>query len=223
MESLICSFCLSVAARKIVWADPSLRYSRMLLGRFATNNNHCHFVIFCTTIFCLYTIICQLPHNRLSPSTKQAVALYTAICHLLHSHLTSTQLSPSAQSSVILRTATCSLLQILCHRLHNLDLLYNHLPPSIQPSVAFYAKSAVFPQPSVALCAAVCRLLLGHMPPSAKPFVAFFTVICRLHSHLSSSTQPYITFYRTICCHLHSHLSPSTRLSVAFYATTVVF
>ena len=27
MESLICNFCLSVAARKIVWADPSLRYT----------------------------------------------------------------------------------------------------------------------------------------------------------------------------------------------------
>ena len=33
MESLICSFYLSVAARKIVWADPYLRYTRMLLGR----------------------------------------------------------------------------------------------------------------------------------------------------------------------------------------------
>ena len=33
MESLICSFYLSVAARKFVCADPSLRYTRMLLGR----------------------------------------------------------------------------------------------------------------------------------------------------------------------------------------------
>ena len=33
MESLICNFYLSVAARKIIWADPSLRYTRMLLGR----------------------------------------------------------------------------------------------------------------------------------------------------------------------------------------------
>ena len=33
MESLICNFYLSVAARKIVRADPSLRYSGMLLGR----------------------------------------------------------------------------------------------------------------------------------------------------------------------------------------------
>ena len=32
VESWICSFYLSVAARKIVCADPSLRYSRMLLG-----------------------------------------------------------------------------------------------------------------------------------------------------------------------------------------------
>ena len=33
MESWICNFYLSVAARKIVWADPSLRYTSMLLGR----------------------------------------------------------------------------------------------------------------------------------------------------------------------------------------------
>ena len=33
MESLICNFYFSVVARTIVWADPSLRYTRMLLGR----------------------------------------------------------------------------------------------------------------------------------------------------------------------------------------------
>ena len=33
MESLVCNFYLSVAACKIVWADPSLRYTRMLLRR----------------------------------------------------------------------------------------------------------------------------------------------------------------------------------------------
>ena len=33
IESLINSFCLSVAARAVVWADPSLRYTSMLLGR----------------------------------------------------------------------------------------------------------------------------------------------------------------------------------------------
>ena len=33
MESLICNFYLSVAARQIVWAYPSLRYTSMLLGR----------------------------------------------------------------------------------------------------------------------------------------------------------------------------------------------
>ena len=37
IESLICSFYLSVAARKIVCADPSLRYTGMLLGRKASN------------------------------------------------------------------------------------------------------------------------------------------------------------------------------------------
>ena len=33
VESLICSFYLSVASRKIVWADPFLRYTSLLLGR----------------------------------------------------------------------------------------------------------------------------------------------------------------------------------------------
>ena len=33
MESLDCNFSLSVAARKIVWVDPSLRYTSILLGR----------------------------------------------------------------------------------------------------------------------------------------------------------------------------------------------
>ena len=33
MESWIYNFYLSVAARRIVWADPSLRYTYMLLGR----------------------------------------------------------------------------------------------------------------------------------------------------------------------------------------------
>ena len=37
MESWICNFYLTVAARKIVLADPSLRYTRMLLGRSETN------------------------------------------------------------------------------------------------------------------------------------------------------------------------------------------
>ena len=32
VESLICNFYLSVAARRIVWADSSLRYTHMLLG-----------------------------------------------------------------------------------------------------------------------------------------------------------------------------------------------
>ena len=38
VESLICNFYLSVAARKIVWADPSLRYTSLLLERQATTN-----------------------------------------------------------------------------------------------------------------------------------------------------------------------------------------
>ena len=37
VESLTCNFYLSVAARKIIWADPSLRYTSMLLGCKASN------------------------------------------------------------------------------------------------------------------------------------------------------------------------------------------
>ena len=33
MDSLVWNFYLSLAARKIVWADPSVRYTRILLGR----------------------------------------------------------------------------------------------------------------------------------------------------------------------------------------------
>ena len=37
VEHLICNFYVSVAARIIVWADPSLRYTGLLLGRWTTN------------------------------------------------------------------------------------------------------------------------------------------------------------------------------------------
>ena len=37
VERWICNFCLRVAARKIVWADPSPKYTSLLLGRSATN------------------------------------------------------------------------------------------------------------------------------------------------------------------------------------------
>ena len=33
VERVVCNLYLSVAARKIVWADPSLRYTSLLLGR----------------------------------------------------------------------------------------------------------------------------------------------------------------------------------------------
>ena len=42
MESLVCNFCLSVAARETVWAYPPLRYTSMLLGRSATNKQQLH-------------------------------------------------------------------------------------------------------------------------------------------------------------------------------------
>ena len=50
MESLIYNFCLSVAARNIVWLDPSLRCTRMLLGRYATNQQQ----FFLSVSICLY-------------------------------------------------------------------------------------------------------------------------------------------------------------------------
>ena len=46
VESLICNFYLSVAARKIVWADQSLRYTNMLLGREASKQQTNLFLCF---------------------------------------------------------------------------------------------------------------------------------------------------------------------------------
>ena len=37
VESLICNFCRSIATHILVWADPSLRYSSLLLGCLASN------------------------------------------------------------------------------------------------------------------------------------------------------------------------------------------
>ena len=37
VERLICNFCPSVTAHKVVWEDPSLRYISLLLGCWATN------------------------------------------------------------------------------------------------------------------------------------------------------------------------------------------
>ena len=37
IEEMVCNFSLSVAARTLVRADPSLRYTSILLGREATN------------------------------------------------------------------------------------------------------------------------------------------------------------------------------------------
>ena len=52
IESLVCNFCLSVAAHTLVWADPSLRYTSMLLGHKAINKQtikkligNCYYVI----------------------------------------------------------------------------------------------------------------------------------------------------------------------------------
>ena len=46
MESLICSFYLNVTVCKIVWVDPSLRYTLVLLRCYATNKQT---LTFCTT------------------------------------------------------------------------------------------------------------------------------------------------------------------------------
>ena len=66
MESVICNFYLSVAAREIVWADPSLRYTRMLLGRLVTNKQ--------LTPVCASTEILNLwhtVHTHLHTHTQQ--------------------------------------------------------------------------------------------------------------------------------------------------------
>ena len=66
MESYTCNFYLSVAARQIVWADPSLRYTRMLQGRSATNKqNNITRAPFCAA--CLYKTKYLAPLAKTSP------------------------------------------------------------------------------------------------------------------------------------------------------------
>ena len=51
--SLICHFYLSVAARTIVWTDPSQRYTSMLLGRLATyQHQHQRWVAWLLFVVC---------------------------------------------------------------------------------------------------------------------------------------------------------------------------
>ena len=59
MESLISNFYLSVAAHTVVWADPSLRYTSMLLGHWATNQQTlCSLSQFDITFF--YSLLCAI-------------------------------------------------------------------------------------------------------------------------------------------------------------------
>ena len=49
VDSLMCNFYFSVAAHKIIWADLSLKYTSMLLGRWATNE---HLVLEIPKVMC---------------------------------------------------------------------------------------------------------------------------------------------------------------------------
>ena len=54
LESLICNVCLSVTAHTPVWADPSLRYSSILLG-YKTTNKESVFVYFLCFWVCVWS------------------------------------------------------------------------------------------------------------------------------------------------------------------------
>ena len=76
VDSLVCNFYLSVAARKIVWAGPSLRYTSMLLDVKQTTNQQTNPVSTLTeaaqTNIRVFPVVCQ---------TKQ---LFTATCFYSH-------------------------------------------------------------------------------------------------------------------------------------------
>ena len=100
MESLICSFYLSVAAGKIVWADPSLRYTRMLLGRWASNQ----------------------PTNKQTPQSCVCLQL------TLHSALSASFVSLHLTEWLLLRLILCVCLQLtLCGGCLCVMLLFNWL------------------------------------------------------------------------------------------------
>ena len=73
VESCICNFCLSVAAHKIVCADPSLRYTFMLLGHWATNQqtNHATFSVSVCLFVCIRTPKQQQQQNRVMQAKSQ--------------------------------------------------------------------------------------------------------------------------------------------------------
>ena len=81
VESLICNFYLSEAARTIVWADPFLRYTCMLLGCYATCTQQ-------TTITWVCLNLASAKHTTGSPSTARKALTpmwYTNFCSLTNS------------------------------------------------------------------------------------------------------------------------------------------
>ena len=131
MESLICSVYLSVAARKIVCADPSLRYTRMLLGRQATNKQtnsnevsiviklQCcsngspdkDFVRFCFVLFIkLFVFNIYVLHGAISrklPAQKLIVQICTSVFLSLTHPLHFFKTSPCLRDQTTQRTEKC--------------------------------------------------------------------------------------------------------------------
>ena len=77
MGNLICNFYLSVAAHKIVWTDPSLRYTCMLLGCKATNHQH---------VPLIYEFG-HMSHLRASCSWQRCSRCPAVIMSVLHEHI----------------------------------------------------------------------------------------------------------------------------------------
>ena len=80
VESLICNLYLSVAARKIVWAGPSLRYTRCVAGMLSNQQTNKHFswgdhlgvgegeitFVFSALVGCCLAIFCCIYHDFFS-------------------------------------------------------------------------------------------------------------------------------------------------------------
>ena len=114
VEHLICNFYLSVAARKIVWADPSLRYTSMLLGRLSNQQTTTSSSAFPSLIsgvhhlgwdFCIWThslSLCLSLSHALIPTLRTLTCTSCEISSNTSSWLLSGWKTRSKQNSYLL-------------------------------------------------------------------------------------------------------------------------
>ena len=159
IASLICNFCLSVAACTIVYADASLRYTSMLLGHYAASNSNCTVTGRCVWNCCrrpkLATHYHQLNTTNPSPYSAGCLGQFEPSCRTHDSGF------EPRLSQCIFRLGS---LFLLCDR-HSC-VLDTQTPALLFPMVMW-------------LCLTVCRPFSGqsHSATPEIPGYSWFTKI----------------------------------------------